>query len=386
MSEFLIDADQHTAEPKDLWERWLPKKYLELAPKLVRDADGGDAWAYEPGRYGSMGIVSHMGESVRHTGLRYGETIPPAVYDGAARLLAMDQDGISAAVQFTPMRALLYWMNMRNRSRDAALAGVQAYNDFLLDGFCKADPKRLIGVAQIPDTGITDAIAELHRVKEKGCRGMVLKTWPSGEDRISVEDDKFWAVAEEMGMVICIHVGLKAGQSAALTEVPKKDKDPAKNDGSQQMAALAWHGICFFTSFPDPMLQVIFSGVHDRFPKLKFVGAEVGVGWVPHVLDLMDDRFERNRKWTEMKLKRWPSDYFRDHWMLTFMRDKIGVKLRHEVGIRNMAWSSDFPHHGNDWPNSHRVFSGLVTGLDVSRDDRERLMWKNAAEVWGIER
>jgi predicted TIM-barrel fold metal-dependent hydrolase len=67
------------------------------------------------------------------------------------------------------------------------------------------------------------------------------------------------------------------------------------------------------------------------------------------------------------------------------MRDRIGVKLCHEVGIKNMAWSSDFPHHGNDWPNSQRVFSALVGGLDVTREERERLMWRNAAKVWKIE-
>lgn len=388
MSRYLIDADQHTVEPRDLWERWLPKKFMDLAPKVVRDPEGGDAWSYEPGRYASMGIVCHMGESldaIRHNGLRYGESIPPAVYDGEARLKAMDQDHITASVQFTPMRALLYWMNMRAKEPEAALAGVRAYNDFLLDGFCAANPKRLVGVAQIPDTGIGDAIAELHRTKERGGRGMVLKTWPSGADRICDEDDKFWGVAEEMGMVICIHVGLKTGQNAALTAVPAKDGDASKTAGAKQMGALAWHGITFFTSFPDPMLQVIFSGVHDRFPRLKFVGAEVGVGWVPHVLDLADDRFERNRKWMDSKLEQWPSEYFRQHWLLTFMRDRIGVKLRHEVGIRNMAWSSDFPHHGNDWPNSRRVSSTLLAGLDVTEEERERLLWKNAAETWGLE-
>jgi len=64
VSRHLIDADQHTVEPKDLWERWLPKKFMHLAPKVIRDADGGDAWSYEPGRYASMGIVCHMGESL----------------------------------------------------------------------------------------------------------------------------------------------------------------------------------------------------------------------------------------------------------------------------------------------------------------------------------
>ena len=44
--------------------------------------------------------------------------------------------------------------------------------------------------------------------------------------------------------------------------------------------------------------QVIVSGVFDRFPRLKFLAVETGVGWVPHLLEMMDDRYWRNRHWT----------------------------------------------------------------------------------------
>ena len=31
----------------------------------------------------------------------------------------------------------------------------------------------------------------------------------------------------------------------------------------------------------------------------------------------------------------------------TFIIDRNGVSVRHQVGIENMAWSTDFPHHGD---------------------------------------
>ena len=40
----VIDCDQHVIEPPDLWENYLPKKFQDVAPKLVKDKDGGDAW------------------------------------------------------------------------------------------------------------------------------------------------------------------------------------------------------------------------------------------------------------------------------------------------------------------------------------------------------
>ena len=42
----IISADSHTVEPPDLWEKWLERKYLDTAPKLVDDGDGGHAWIY----------------------------------------------------------------------------------------------------------------------------------------------------------------------------------------------------------------------------------------------------------------------------------------------------------------------------------------------------
>ncbi|HKA29721.1 MAG TPA: amidohydrolase, partial [Candidatus Binatia bacterium] len=92
----IISADSHTVEPPDLWERWLERKYLDTAPKLVDDGDGGHAWLYmgsttpEP-----LGLVTCVGthpEDLKWTGARYGSTIHPSCYDGAERLKIMDQD------------------------------------------------------------------------------------------------------------------------------------------------------------------------------------------------------------------------------------------------------------------------------------------------------
>jgi hypothetical protein len=74
----------------------------------------------------------------------------------------------------------------------------------------------------------------------------------------------------------------------------------------------------------------------------------------PHFLEMTDDRYWRNRIWAKTKLEKVPSDYFRDHWLATFIVDRSGIAVRHLVGVDNIAWSTDFPHHGNDWPYSRR--------------------------------
>jgi hypothetical protein len=83
-------------------------------------------------------------------------------------------------------------------------------------------------------------------------------------------------------------------------------------------------------------------------------------------LEMTDDRWWRNRVWAGTKLKKVPSDYFRDHWLATVIVDRSGVAVRHLVGVDNMAWSTDFPHHGNDWavlaPHDRHAVRGSARG------------------------
>ena len=49
MTYKLISADSHFIEPPELWKEGLPSRYQDIAPKLCKDADGGDAWDYGSG-------------------------------------------------------------------------------------------------------------------------------------------------------------------------------------------------------------------------------------------------------------------------------------------------------------------------------------------------
>ncbi|MCH7553995.1 MAG: hypothetical protein IIC82_08365, partial [Chloroflexi bacterium] len=89
----IISSDSHVVEPPDLWDKWLEKKYLDTAPKLVDDGDGGDGWLYggattpEP-----LGLVTCVGthpEDLKWTGKKYGVNLHPSCYEGPERLKIM---------------------------------------------------------------------------------------------------------------------------------------------------------------------------------------------------------------------------------------------------------------------------------------------------------
>ena len=364
----IISADSHVVEPPDLWEKWLEAKYRATAPKLVDDGDGGDAWIYlgrpDPEPLGLVTCVGTRPEELKWTGAKYGVSIHPACHDGKARLEILDIDGIDAEMLYPPQRAMLTFM--KQTDRDAHLAGIQAYNRWLKEGFCAADPERLIGIFQMPNVGIETSVAELKRAKKEGWRGVAISAWPAGGESLSREDDPFWDAAAELDMPVSIHLLLAVSQTKI---------------GVTRAAGVAIGAAAFANTMP-LITELIFQGVFDRHPKLRMAAVETGVGWIPHFLEMTDDRYWRNRNWAGVKLKKVPSQYFRDHWLATFIVDRNGISVRHQVGIENMAWSTDFPHHGNDYPYSRKTIDDIFAL--VPADERRKITCTNAAKFWGL--
>jgi predicted TIM-barrel fold metal-dependent hydrolase len=369
----IIDPDAHAIEPKNLWEKWLPRAYQDKAPKLVKDAEGGDAWLFKEGTAPEpIGLVTTPGqryEEFRWLGYTY-EDIRPSCWDGKERLKDMDFDGVDAEVLYPPQRTMMYFMTFEDEG--IHLGGVRAYNDWLMQEFCAPNPDRLIGLAQIPNLGVEAAVAELRRAKGEGFRSAIISTWPSGGDWVSEADDPFWAAAEEMGMPVSVHLNIQRRTKPTVVRAAddsiEKTFMRAPGTGGTEVAGV--------------ISQMIVAGVYDRFPGLKMVATETGVGWIPFFLEQMDDRYWRNRTWAKVNLELVPSEYFRRNWLATFIRDAVGVQIRHMVGVDNMMWSTDFPHHGNDWPYSRRVIDEQFVG--VPRAERERIVCENARDLYGL--
>ena len=364
----IISSDSHVVEPPDLWEKWLEKKFLGTAPKLVDDGDGGDAWLYDGAvKAEPLGLVTCVGthpEDLKWTGKKYGVNLHPSCYEGPERLKIMDIDGVDAEMLYPPQRAMLTFMN--NKDTGPHLAGIQAYNRWLKEGFCSADPDRLIGIAQMPNVGIETTVSELKRAKTEGFRGVAMSAWPSGGDNLSREDDPSWDAAAELGMPVSIHLLLAAN-------TPRRASSPE--------AGVAIGASAFAMTMP-LITELIFQGVFDRFPKLRMAAVETGVGWIPHFFEMTDDRYWRNRVWSGTNLKKVPSQYFKDHWLATFIVDRSGITARNQVGIDNMSWSTDFPHHGNDWPYSRKLIDEMF--VNVPADERRKIVCDNAARFWGL--
>ena len=358
----LISADSHINEPPDLWTSRVPAKFKDRAPRMQR-FEHGDAWimegALDPINFGNNCAAGIPAE--QRKGWVKWEDVRKGGYDPETRLQEQDQDNTDCEI-FYPTPRVSNQLFFHNTDPEFHLACIRAYNDWLAE-FCSYAPDRLWGVALMPTIGTDAAVEELRRIMAMpGMRGAMLGQYPHGGGDISPDDDPFWAAAAELKAPVSIHVGFAL---AAQGDVSR-----GKLTGSLR-----------FFDAPIRATQLVESGVFDRFPELRVVLVEVDSSWIPYMREQMDDRFFRTAPDARPKINRKPSEYFFDNILTTFITDKYGVQNRHEVGVSQMMWSSDYPHTGSDWPHSWDTINDHFKG--VSEDEKKQILAGNALRIYG---
>ena len=121
----------------------------------------------------------------------------------------------------------------------------------------------------------------------------------------------------------------------------------------------------------------------ERFPRLKFVLAEFETGWVAHFKQRFDHAAYRTPWELDDALSMKPSEYFDRNFWVTFEDDAHGIATRHDIGIDNLVWGNDYPHHDSIWPNSMGILDDVLTG--VPDDERQKMVWGNVIDLYDID-
>ena len=385
-----ISADSHLEIDSKHWLDRVPEKYLDLAPRLVRQSDGSDAWmigdkitrpAAAADLYGGKGRDNYVPFNGRYEGT-------PGTGGAEQRLREQNQDGIDAEVLFPSQQGgPKFWRRIENN--DAYKATVRAYNSWLAEEYCAADRDRLVGVGILPlGCEITDVIDELNYCHRAGLKTVLLQGFPSGQAYPSDRDDRLWARALELHMPISVHVDLDRGgeRKGPLFKYPNESDDilkklthdlvdqvsrfgPVRGNGS--IAAVQW----------------VLSGLFDRFPTLRIFFAENQIGWIPFFLQGADVRYDRHHRWAERllglkPLPRPPSEYIREYFYWGFQFDRVGVELRNKINVDRLMWGSDFPHQESDWPESLKIIDKNFA--DIPSQDKQKMACGNAVEFFRL--
>lgn len=363
-----ISADDHVWEKPDTFISRVPAKFRDSCLQ-IENKDGWDWWMYNGNpvrKVGTAGAAMHpeRGEYKRFV------DAPPAAYNAVERLKTMDKDGVGAEILF-PQAAGFGGGAMSGGDTELRMASIRAYNDYVIDEWAAVSP-RFVPQCLLPFWDVNLAIAELKRAAARGHRGIIWSTAPQEFGGAHFNDkswDPLWATAQELDLPVALHIG----------------SGPAASDrwsGYSFFRGLAHLSTVAITSNISAISNLLFCGVLDRFPNIKFMSVESGLGWVPYLLETADHQYNQQRLWKEgMKMK--PSDYFKRNIYVNFWYEKQGVALRKLVGVNNVLWEADFPHPTSTYPDTKKILRNILK--DVSPADQYKMLEGNARRVYKLD-
>jgi predicted TIM-barrel fold metal-dependent hydrolase len=355
----IISADCHAGASHETYREYLESKYVE----------DFDAWR---AKYKNPFRDLQDGGRVRN-------------WDDERRNGDEEKDGIVAEVVFPNTvppffpSFVLFARPPTPEQYEHRLAGVRAHNRWLAD-WCARFPERRAGIGQIFLNDVDDAIEDVKWIKEHGLRGGVLISAiaPDVDYVKPLYDpvyDPLWKVCEDLEVPVNSHGG---------TGLPDYGRYPAA-------ALLFITEVQFYSQ--RPFVQLLVSGVFERFPKLKFVMTEMGCAWLPPMLRHFDGLLAQIRKTGrtgEMRysdehiLPKSATEYFHQNcWMGVSQPGPADAAARYEIGLDRFMWGSDYPHDEGTGPYTREHLRQLFS--DTDPDELQQILARSAADLYDFD-
>lgn len=380
----IISVDDHLIEHPRVWQDRVPARLRDRAPKIV-EINGTHQWAFDDTLFPSIGLNAVAGKEPKDFGMdpmRYEDMIP-GCYDPVERVKDMDLDGVQAALCFPSFPGFGGGVFQRAKDREVALECVRAWNDFYIDEWCGAAPDRFIPMAMLPTWDIELVTAEAKRTIAKGARTFTFPDAPLSLGLPSFHTkhwDPLFAVAQEAGVPLSLHFGSGSyvpgfSFSSAAFASARGYTDQAPTPDAPFAVAITLYSCNLMWTTVD----LLFSGVLQRFPELQFSLSEGGIGWVPYILERADYTWERHRWYQEIDREARPSDLFRQHFYGCFIDDVHGLANRDLIGVDRITMEVDYPHSDSNWPNSRKRAAEVLA--DVPDDECEMIVETNARRM-----
>jgi predicted TIM-barrel fold metal-dependent hydrolase len=379
----IISVDDHLIEHPRVWLDRLPQKDHEACPQIV-EAGGHQMWQYEGRMYPQIGLNAVAGKKPKDFGMepvRYDDMIP-GCYDPKARVQDMDLDGVQAACCYPSFPGFAGGTFARADDKDLAELCIKAWNDFNLEEWYGYAPERFIPLALVPYWDAGKAAAEVRRVAADGARGISFpeSTVPLGLPSFHSDYwEPFWDACEETGLPVSLHFGSSGFVPSFGLAGADLTKGPPASDAPFAVAIAL-----FATNQMWTCVDLLFSGALQRHPKLKFVLAEGGIGWIPYIVERTDYTWERHRWYQKIDFDQRPSELFKQHFWGCFIDDRFGVFAREWIGVDRITLEIDYPHSDSMWPNSRKHATEVF--LDVPDDDVRKMVETNARGLYDFPR
>ena len=364
----VVSVDDHVVEPPHLFATYMQPRLRDLGPQLIETDQGHQVWEFDGERYVQMGMNAVAGrrpETVKIEPFRF-EQMRPGCYDIEARVRDMDLGGIWAMLNF-PSQITGFCGSVFAGANDPAVGidAVRAWNDWLFAEWYEPYPERVIpgGITYLGSS--EGAVAEIHR---NAARGFVSVTMPERPHAIGVPSlwqRDFWdpiiQACVDTDTVISLHVG-----SSGMYPMPAGS--PGLQLGATMFGQLSL-GSC---------AEWLWSEYPLRQPRLKIAMSEGGIGWVPMLIDRLDNLVDRSgygKGWSER-----PADVLRRNFWFCTIDDPSTIRCRDVIGVENICLETDYPHGDSTWPDTQQVIADLWGDLPAA--ELRMMCSQNAAALY----
>ncbi len=380
----VLDADAHLTDVNDLWTSRAPAAYKGDILR-VEEIDGQATWVVEGTPLGKAGGGSTIDKAgVKHPFVEsyvvwdY-EQSHPAAWDIDARLEVLDDSGIQYQVLYPNAIGLGGQALAQVRDEVLRRLCLEIYNDSRAEIQEKTD-NRLLPMPILPAWDIAACVAEAERVAAMGLRGVNMCSDPQdlgSPDLASRAWDPLWEVCEALELPVHFHIG------ASLTAMNFYGQYFWDTQDEYVKSAI---GSCMlFIGNARVLINTIFSGLFDRFPRLKMVSVESGIGWVPFILESMDWELPESAPGHAADLQYKPSEYFRRNWYGTlWFENGLGdlQNLVDKVGEDNIMFETDFPHPTCLYPKPLELVHETLASLRP--ESRRKILSENGRRLYRL--
>lgn len=407
----IVDCDAHLTEPSDLWSSRVAASQRHLVP-VQKTVDGITAWYFGDEIWASIGGNTIGRGHTKHLGthmVQPFEEVDRSAWSVRERLELLDESGIWAQVLYP--NGIGFSSNHVFAIADEAQRHLvlQTYNDFLVDTQQESEG-RLYPQALLPFWDMDLTVAEMNRMLDNGITGFTVSDKPEMIGLPELPEpffDPMWDLFNESGAVANFHIGsggrredFEKVRSSTRPATAPRELPPQKAGGlippAGFPAPLVWRSFGPQRAFAALASQMYMSNVRivvnmcmsdlfDRYPNVKVVSAESGIGWIPFILEAMEFQLDEMVSVPDEVSfqKRRPTEYFRDHLFVMFWFEQSAPeKLINDIGINNVLVETDIPHPTCLFPNPKSHFSRVLGHLEPST--RRRVLQDNAAELYGV--
>jgi predicted TIM-barrel fold metal-dependent hydrolase len=366
----VISSDCHAGLPNAEYREWLDPEFRDAFDTYLADRQRMMELA-------SRGILNEEfareWEHENEEGLRGG-------WDAERRDKELDADGVVGEVIFPDADAVTagasapFGAGLSSSSDvpvELLMAGARAHNRWLAE-LCRESPERRAGIAIVPIFDPEAAVTEIRRARESGLRGGILipSMWGTYAPYHDARYESVWATCAELAMPVHVHSGAA-------------DKVAYGPYVGMYVTEVRWWSA-------RPLHFLLWSGVFERHPDLRFAVTECGAFWAADLLWSMDIAYDREhgaRKLGEQLtagLSMRPSEYFdRNCGIGASNTRRRELARRYEIGVGNIMWGNDFPHPEGTWPHTREWLRNAFS--DIPIDETAAILGGNAAEFYGFD-